>query len=333
MKNYLSAVALWLATVAPLFAQGINLRVQPAVSNQVQLTWLASSNYSQMLLHSTNLAAPGAWTELLRPYPAPLTNTPTTNVLATARPADFFRLQLDTLTNTPVPVTPGQHLGLKLTSGRLTRTYQLFIPTNYNPTNSYAASPLALILHGGGQSADIFANLHPALFTVAQSNNIILALPDATLRDDRQVWAVSPLRPYEADIDDVQFLLDLVAVLGCELNIDPTRVYAGGFSSGGQMAHQLGARTTNTFAALAAVGSVIAEAQGTNALYWPPLPIETLPILIVNATNDCIRPYFGGTNSEGALQASVRDAVLFWVTNSGCGTNVDFTFTTSFATN
>lgn len=334
MKQYLSVGALCFAVAYSSFAQVVNLQVKPAVSNQVQLTWLANSNYSQTLYHTTNLAAPGAWTELLRPNPAPLTNAPTTNILASARPADFFRLQLDTLTNSPVPVTPGQHLGLKLTSGRLTRTYRLFIPTTYNPTNTYAASPLALILHGGGQSADLFADLHPALFSVAQSNAMILALPDATPRDDSRSWAVNPPRPYEAAIDDAQFLLDLVAVLKCELNLDPTRVYAGGFSSGGQMTHQLGARTTNTFAAFAAVGATIAEAQGTNALYWPPMPLEPYPFLIVNASNDCVRPYYGGINVDGAQQAAALAGAVFWVTNNGCTTNVVNYFTvTAVATN
>ena len=305
------------------------IQVQPLVSNQVQLTWQSNSNLSQELQHSPNLVN---WQIVMRPYPAIATNSTTTNVQPAAASNDFFRLQFFSLTNTPVPTVPGMHTNRLLVSGRLTRTYRLFIPPGYNATN--APAPLSVIMHGGGQSADLFAALHPDLFPNAATNGMILVLPDATPRDGVLNWNNSELRPYETDIDDVQFILDLVNVLKCSLNIDNLRVYAGGFSSGGQMVHQLGEKTTNVFAALASVGASIASSQDTNTpLVMPPPSLEPYPILIVNATNDCTRTYYGGVNIDHSLQASVASAANYWVTNNGCTTNNVSYFVISLVTN
>lgn len=56
-------------------------------------------------------------------------------------------------------------------------------------------------------------------------------LPNATPRDNTTSWMVNPPRPYEAAIDDTQFILDLINVLKCALFIDNQRVYAAGFSN------------------------------------------------------------------------------------------------------
>ncbi|MEO7300396.1 MAG: PHB depolymerase family esterase, partial [Verrucomicrobiota bacterium] len=305
------------------------LQYKSLATNQIQLTWQSTSNLSEELQHSTNLSS---WQIVMRPYPAQVTNSILTNVLATALPKEFFRLQFSALTNTPVPTTPGMYLGLKLVSGGLTRTYRLYIPPSYSSTN-FLPSPLAVILHGGGQTADSFAGLHPDLFNNAGSNNMILVLPDSTHRDDTTSWMFNVPRPYEAQVNDTQFILDLVNVLKCALYVDNLRVYAGGFSNGGQMVHQLGITTTNTFAALASVESTIAGSQGTNPIVLPGPSLEPYPILIVNATNDCTRPYYGGVNTEGSLQSPAFAAANYWVTNNGCTTNAVTYFVTNVVTN
>ena len=333
MKKILSVSTLSFACALALLAPKSNaalLQVKPLTTNQVQLTWQSSSNLSEELQHSPNLVS---WQIVMRPYPAQVTNSTLTNVLAMALPKEFFRLQFSTLTNTPVPTTPGVYPGLKLVSGGLTRSYRLFVPPSYNPTNP--AAPLAVILHGHGQTADGFAALHPDLFSNAASNGMILVLPDGTLRDSTTSWMDSAPRPYEADVHDTQFILDLVNVLKCALSVDNLRVYAGGFSNGGQMVHQLGIHTTNTFAALACVAAAIAGGQGSTNPVPPPGPaFEPYPVLIVNASNDCVRPYYGGINIEGNWQSSALSAAIFWVTNNGCTTNVvNYFATTSVATN
>ncbi len=332
MKKILSVFGM--LTIGAVALLGIKadaalLQYKSLATNQVQLTWQSSSNMSEELQHSSNLLS---WQIVMRPYPAQVTNSILTNVLTTSLPKDFFRLQFFALTNTPVPTTPGTHLGLKLVSGGLTRNYRLFIPQSYNPTN-LVPSPLAVILHGGGQTAGEFAALHPALFSNANSNNMILVLPDSTRRDDTTSWMFNVPRPYEAEVNDTQFILDLVNVLKCALFIDNFRVYAGGFSNGGQMVHQLGITTTNVFAALASIGSTIAGSQGTNPIVLPGPSLEPYPILIVNATNDCVRPYFGGTNIDGAMQSPAQAAANYWVTNNGCTTNSVNYFVTNVVTN
>lgn len=99
------------------------------------------------------------------------------------------------------------------------------------------------------------------------------------------------------------------------------------------MAHQLGIKTTNTFAALAAVASTIAAAQGTNPVVLPGPSLEPYSVLIVNASSDCVRPYYGGVNVDGSWQSPAQQAGIYWVTNNGCSlANVTYSIST-LATN
>ena len=325
MKRLILPISLLACAVA---VTGAELQVHPTGGSQVQLAWQTSSNQSQKLLVSSNLQS---WQLVMRPYPASAVNGLATNVHPATSARGFFRLQYAALTNSAVPTAPGMYSQLKLVSGGLTRTYRLFIPQSYPPTNNLCS--LVVMLHGGGQSGDEFATQHPDLFTIANTNNMIVVLPDATPRDNTTSWMVNPPRPYEAAIDDTQFILDLINVLKCALLIDNHRVYAAGFSNGGQMVHQLGIKTTNTFAALAAVGSTIASAQDTNPVVLPGPSLEPYPVLIVNASNDCVRPYYGGLNVDGSWQSPAQAAGIYWVTNNGCSlANVTYSIST-LATN
>jgi polyhydroxybutyrate depolymerase len=147
---------------------------------------------------------------------------------------------------------------------------------------------------------------------------MILVFPDSTVDDRGTGWNNFDPEPGEQYVDDAQFILDLIEHLAVTLNLDRQRIYAGGFSNGGQMVHYLAARTTNTFAAYAAVGSSIGGGKGgTNIVYTPP-PLEARSVLIVNATNDCARPYWGGINDNGTPQPAAIEAAYHWISNNVC---------------
>jgi poly(3-hydroxybutyrate) depolymerase len=177
---------------------------------------------------------------------------------------------------------------------------------------------VSFILHGHGQTAASFAALHPDLASVAQSARMILVFPQSTVNERGTGWVNYDPEPGEPYVDDAQFILDLLEHLAATLHIDRQRVYAGGFSNGGQMVHYLGARTTNTFAAYAAIAASIGGSRGGTHIVYTPPPLEPASILIVNATNDCSRPFFGGPNSEGALQPAAIEAADHWITNNIC---------------
>jgi polyhydroxybutyrate depolymerase len=290
------------------------LYARPLTNGLLELRWEGCTNSAYQLEGSLNLTN---WQAASPPVPAPATAGWMTNLHPILSNHVFYRLRADALTNSPVPAAPGAYPNQYFTHGGLPRTFNLFIPTNYNPAVS---NPLALILHGHGQTADSFAALHSGLFASAQSNNLILVLADGTEDARGTGWNNTDPAPGETQIDDVAFLLALIDRLDGTLNLDRRRIYSGGFSAGGVMSYYLGARTTNVFAALAAVESAIgAQRNPTNAvIVTNPPAAGPMPVFILNCTNSCTRPYWGGANEDGQLQTAAIDAAYYWTNANLC---------------
>lgn len=191
------------------------------------------------------------------------------------------------------------------------------IPAGYNGAQ---AAPLALILHGSDQTANEFAGLHPDLMSHANALGVLLVLPDSTSNARGTSWNSAGVSA-ENYVDDVGFLLALVDHLDTALNVDRKRVYAGGFSNGGQMCHRLASDTTNLLAAVAAVGSAIGGGRGGDVVITNPPPSAPISALILNATNDCGRPYWGGVNDSGELQAPAIASMAHYTNANSCVSN------------
>ena len=297
----------------PILCSAPTIYARLLTNSSLELRWETCTNYDYQLEFSSTLTN---WGNAGPPYAAPPGGGWLTNVVATTNGYAFFRVRADLLTNSPVPAAPGTYPNLFFTADGLLRSYNLTIPTNYNPAGSNA---FALILHGHGQSADTFAALHPGLFVSAQTNNLILALADATATERGTSWNNSDPKPPGAyQVNDVSFLVALIDHIGETLALDRHRLYAGGFSSGSIMCHYLGARTMNLFAALAAVeGSIGVDAHDGVIVTNPPAA-GPMPVLIVNATNDCTRPYWGGLNGDGALVTPAIAAAYYWTNANLC---------------
>ena len=239
-----------------------------------------------------------------------------TNVQTIASSPQFFRLLSLGLTNSPVPTAPGVYGALYMVADGIPRHYRLNIPANYNAATS---APLALILHGHDQTAVEFAGNHPDLATYANGSNVILVLPDSTRNERGTGWNDFDPIPGELFVNDGAFLIALIDRLSASLNVDNKRTYVAGFSNGGQMSHYMVSRTTNVFSAIGAVGSAIAGEHGTpGALITNPPPSGPISAMIVNATNDCKRPFLGGTNEDGQLMPPVAASVAHYTNANTC---------------
>jgi polyhydroxybutyrate depolymerase len=280
-------------------------------NGQFELSWpTCPSNFYQVEWTRTFRA----WDVLTPPLAAP----PSGGLIwitSNSPPCQFFRVVVRPLTNSPVPAVAGVYENQWLVHGGISRHYRLNIPQGYDPSRP---APLVMMLHGHNQTATEFAGNLPGLANYANQLGAIVVFPDGTLDAQGTGWNVldpSPRNP----VDDVGFVLALIEELSGALNIDRKRVYAGGFSNGGQLVHHLGSSTTNVFAAFAAVGSAVAGEYGNpGVLTYQPPPLEPMPVLIVNATNDCKRPFWGGLNDEGSLQPPAFDAVAHWTNANAC---------------
>ena len=309
MKLQFLACVLFLTGSALLsHGQTDDLELTFLPDGQAQVWWPASQN-GRALTFSTELDQWDPVNE--RPH---LSDTRYWHQFPAGETRLFFQLVEQAPYQFDVPSAPGQY-ELALQDQELLRTYRLCIPAGYSAATP---APLALIFHGSGQSAQSFASNHPALLAKANTEGVILVLPDGTANpvNGKLSWEVNPL--VARGLDDVSFALHLLEHLDATLSLDRGRVFTGGFSNGGVMAHKLASETVGVITAVAAVASSLGYTEDNLTVVLPDAPLAPVSALIVNGRLDFTRPWDGGINNKGTLMASVADSVNHWTVGNAC---------------
>ncbi len=203
----------------------------------------------------------------------------------------------------PSPVPPGDHF-IETTSGGTTRRFILHIPPGYDDETP---TPLILLFHGRGMQA-------PEQILLSQMN--ALADEEGFLVVYPQAFGTPPewffwVGADQYGIDDVQFVRDLITLLGQRLNIDPERIYAAGYSNGGGMVNQLACHLSDQIAAIAQVAGTYPVSE---LVYRGCAPERPVPALAFHGTGDTVLPYQG---EEGYLLAA-RQWAADWAARNGC---------------
>lgn len=185
------------------------------------------------------------------------------------------------------------------------------------PAGHDGATPLPLLiaLHGKDQSINDFRTM-TGFDDLADRTGVLVAYPVAY----KGAWndgRVVPSQPsYAEGVDDVAFLVEVVARVATNFSIDTARIYACGFSNGGIMVQRLGFEETGLFAALGAVASAIPV--DLPVVYTPN---AFVPIMMINGTEDPILAWEGGLlfprDPQGAI-FSVPDSVGYWAELNTC---------------
>lgn len=148
--------------------------------------------------------------------------------------------------------------------GSGTQNYYIYVPNDYTPTRSW---PLLLVLHGTAPLGDSYAmTTRDNWVTAASNGRFIVAAPvaDATGSSNGtayESWLVPPTAgPSDYDLFDA-----IRADMEAAYNIERTRVYGWGFSSGAHVMHDLAINTYSeawNAATMAAYGVSAGVLQG-----------------------------------------------------------------------
>lgn len=210
---------------------------------------------------------------------------------------------------------PNRSNGTIVSSGQM-REYLLYVPRSYDRTKP---TPLVISIHA--------AALWPASQMetsqwnkVADEHGFIVVYPSGTTLDGSgtglmpKVWSISP----EANVSaNVRFISELIDTLEAAYNIDPTRIYANGFSNGGAMTFALSCRLSHR---IAAVGTV-AAAQDQRPFDWCTDP-RPVPMVAFHGTADPLVPYDGGRKWASPRPfPSVLTWTADWARRNRCGSN------------
>jgi polyhydroxybutyrate depolymerase len=212
----------------------------------------------------------------------------------------------------------------------LDRSYDLYVPTNYDATKAY---PLVINLHGrpGAPTDDLSQGQEwlCGMSDIAEEAGFLVAYPDCFGQgwsDGRQCVLGG-----EFTVDDVYVVSRMIDAISARYNVDPKRIYAVGMCCGGKMAYRLGCQLSSRIAAVAGVASP--------AGVTPCLPAHAMPVLQFYGTADMtdlsltttrleMRPsvFFPGTYERiqmGGLveiveQVDVVGQMAAWAERNGC---------------
>lgn len=165
------------------------------------------------------------------------------------------------------------------------RTYFVHLPRDYSPSEKY---PIVFVMHGGGTFGYEGVVAQSELSELSDEENFIVVYPEGIRTLGFRTWNAGDCCPAATTLktDDAGFIVALLDKLGGELSINSKKVYAAGFSNGGQMAYKLANQFPDKFTAVASVAGVLQD--------FPYAPLRNVPIIHFHSYLDETAPYFGG---------------------------------------
>ncbi len=186
--------------------------------------------------------------------------------------------------------------------GSYQRTYHVHLPPTYTTTSTF---PLVVGLHGSGDTGSGFSGM-TNFNAVADLNSVIAVYPDAI----KGTWNSAGTAPQ----DDFAFISAMILQLRSTFSINSHRIYAVGFSNGGDMTEELGCRMNSTFAA---ISSVSGHMPSTYACPQ----IHPMPLITFHGSADPIWSYAGWANTKyGQHLMGALDAENKWAALAACKT-------------
>ena len=192
----------------------------------------------------------------------------------------------------------------------LTREYSIYVPASYNGTVGF---PLLFNFHGGN---DVISNWQTLsdMSTIADTANFILVYPQAR-PDPSDGNSLNWLPKTAGTFDDVSFISAVIDKVTSDYQIDTNRIYACGYSLGGEFSYELACKLNNK---IAAIGVVARTMQANPNSYCS--PIHPTGVLTILGTDDFISPYNGLTYGGIEYYISAAATHSFWATHNNCNT-------------
>lgn len=201
----------------------------------------------------------------------------------------------------------------------LTRMYKIHVPKSYN---SEYPTPVLFVFHGGGgdmgfQSTEKYYKQ----ISKSEESGVIAIFPNGYSKFQSGKFATWNAGKCCGDarnknVDDVDFIKELIQKVSSQLNIDKNRVFATGMSNGGMLSYRLACELSGLFKGVAAVAGT------DNTLEC--IPKNPISILHIHAQDDDNVLFFGG-HGNGVKDKtkvtkfnSVPATISKWIKLNGC---------------
>lgn len=189
-----------------------------------------------------------------------------------------------------------------------TRAYTVYIPTNYQ-----ADSPIPLLFNFHGGSGDIAGHLWVSdMRPIADTAGLIVVYPQA-LSDPNAGGSAIWTHKAPTEVDDIFFVEAMIDTLAAEYAIDENRVYAFGYSNGGEFALELACRLSHRIAAVGSVARSMFIETFENCA-----PSHPTAVVTIHGTKD---DYDGITFGGTTFYLSLNDLNNYWSNYNQTDTN------------
>ena len=197
----------------------------------------------------------------------------------------------------------------------LTREYSLYVPPSYDGTTNF---PLLFNLHGGGGTNTAWqaaSDMRP----IADTADFILVYPQAR-PDPSDGNSFNWISKTPGTFDDVPFFSSMIDAIASNYQIDQNRIYACGYSLGGDMTFELGCKLNNRIAAIAPVARTM---QANPSSFCS--PVHPTGVLTILGTDDLVSPYNGIVFAGIEYYISAAATHSYWATQNNCNPTATMT--------
>lgn len=192
-----------------------------------------------------------------------------------------------------------------------TRSYTVYVPANYN-----ADSPIPLLFNFHGGNGDISSQIFISdMRPIADTARFIVVYPQAA-PDPSDDGSTNWLHKDPSSIDDVTFVDAMIDSLSAEYNIDLGRIYACGYSLGGEFTFELACRLNERIAAI----GVVARTMGA-AAYEHCAPSHPTGVITILGTDDSTSPYDGLVFGGIQYYLSADETHAYWIGHNNADTD------------
>ena len=205
----------------------------------------------------------------------------------------------------------GQDGPFYFTDNNIQREFYLHIPNNL-PANS----PIVYVFHGwGGNGGQIMSST--AFNILSDQNNFAVCYPTALIDGDN---GTSGLTSWNCSgLSDVDFIHALNDSLQNQYQFDENKIFATGFSYGGDISFHLArCQNSNIFDAIAPLAGTIFDYMN-NCLHS-----SNISVLVLHGTNDNVINFNGGNFPNYGPYMSAPDIVTNWVNYNSCSLDTSY---------
>jgi polyhydroxybutyrate depolymerase len=216
--------------------------------------------------------------------------------------------------NAKAPALPGAWSSYTINIDKRSRHYSV-----YRPAKLISKPAVIFVLHGSNGSGNKVRQQSGFQFDLlAEESAVLIVYPDGVEGHWNDCRALASYSANTLNINDPAFFDAMIEKLVKDLGVDQTRVFAAGFSNGGQMAFRLGLARPNKFRGIAAISANMPVAENSDC----EPSRHAISVAIFNGDLDPINPYYGGTvkiygeTSRGAVRSSQASAE-YWAKLAG----------------